>query len=95
MFVRLCRQWLAFDIMRLNFWHGSERRATGVAEIGVQLILLSERRVLFEQTPPLIVSVRKSTPGGKEPMAPLCQEAATKIAQLLKDYLAQGHGGTP
>ena len=95
LFVRLCRQWLAFDIMRLNFWHGSERRATGVAEIGVQLILLSERRVLFEQTPPLIVSVRKSTPGGKEPMAPLCQEAATKIAQLLKDYLAQGHGGTP
>ncbi len=86
---------LAFDIMRLNFWHDSERRASVVAEIGVQLILLSERRVLFEQTSPLIVSVRKSTPGGKEPMAPLCQEAAAKIAQLLKDYLAQGHGGTP
>ena len=86
---------LAFDIMRLNFWHGSERRAFGVADISVQLILLSERRVLFEQTPPLIVSVQKSTPGGKEPMAPLCQEAAAKIAQLLKDYLAEGHGGTP
>lgn len=86
---------LAFDIMRLNFWHDSARRAFGVAEIGVQLILLSERRVLFEQNPPLAVSVRKSTPGGKEPMAPLCQEAAAEIAQLLKDYLAQGHGGTP
>ena len=86
---------LAFDIMELDFAHGSERRAVSVAEIGVQLILLSERRVLFEQNPPLIVSVRKSTPGGKEPMAPLCQEAAAKIAQLLKDYLAQGHGGTP
>ena len=86
---------LAFDIIRINFWHSSERRAIGVAEIGVQLILLSERRVLFEQTPPLIVSVRKSTPGGKEPMAPLCQDAAAKIAQLLKNYLAQGHGGTP
>lgn len=86
---------LAFDIMRLNFWHNSERRAFGVAEIGVQLILLSERRILFEQNPPLAVSVRKYTPGGKEPMAPLCQDAAAKIAQLLKDYLAQGHGGTP
>lgn len=86
---------LAFDIMELDFAHDSERRAKSVAEIGVQLILLSERRVLFEQTPPLIVSVRKSTPGGKDPMAPLCQEAAAKIAQLLKDYLAQGHGGTP
>ena len=86
---------LAFDIMRLNFWHDSERRAFGVAEIGVQLILLSERRILFEQNPPLAVSVRKSTPGGKEPMAPLCQDAAARIAQLLKDYLAQGHGGTP
>ena len=86
---------LVFDIMDLNFWHGSERRAFGVAEIGVQLILLSERRVLFEQNPPLIVSIRKSTPGGKEPMAPLCQDAAARIAQLLKDYLAQGHGGTP
>ena len=86
---------LAFDIMRLNFWHDSERRAFGVAEIGVQLILLSERRILFEQTPPLIVSVRKSTPGGKEPMALLCQDAAVKIAQLLKDYLAQERGGTP
>ena len=86
---------LAFDIIRLNFWHDSERRAFGVAEIGVQLILLSERRVLFEQNPPLIVSVQKSTPGGKEPMASLFQEAAAKIAQLLKDYLAQGHGGTP
>ena len=86
---------LVFDIMRLNFWHDPERRAIGVAEIGVQLILLSERRVLFEQTPPLMVSVRKSTPGDKEPMAPLCQEAAAKIAQLLKNYLAQGHGGTP
>ncbi len=86
---------LAFDIMRLNFWHGSERRAFGTAEIGVQLILLSERRILFQQTPPLIVSVRKSTPGGKEPMALLCQDAAAKIAQLLKNYLAQGHGGTP
>ena len=86
---------LAFDIMDLNFWHSSERRAFGVADIGVQLILLSERRVLFQQTPPLAVSVRKSTPGGKEPMALLCQEAAAKIAQLLKDYLAQGHGGTP
>ncbi len=86
---------LAFDIMRLNFWQDSERRASGVAEIGVQLILLSERRVLFEQNPPLAVSVRKSTPGGKEPMAPLCQDAAARIAQLLKDYLAQGHGGTP
>ena len=86
---------LAFDIIRLNFWHDSERRAFGVAEIGVQLIFLSERRVLFEQNPPLIVSIRKSAPGGKEPMAPLCQEAAAEIAQLLKDYLAQGHGGTP
>ena len=86
---------LVFDIIRLNFWHDSERRAFGTAEIGVQLILLSERRILFEQTPPLIVSVRKSTPGGKEPMALLCQDAAAKIAQLLKDYLAQGHGGTP
>ncbi len=86
---------LAFDIIRINFWHDSERRAFGTAEIGVQLILLSERRILFEQTPPLIVSVRKSTPGGKEPMALLCQDAAAKIAQLLKDYLAQGHGGTP
>ena len=86
---------LAFDIMRLNFWHDSERRAFGVAEIGVQLILLSERRILFEQNPPLIVSVRKSTPGGKKPMALLCQDAAAKIAQLLKNYLAQGHGGTP
>jgi len=86
---------LAFDIMALDFGHGSERRAFGVAEIGVQLILLSERRVLFEQTFPLSVLVRKSTPGGKEPMAPLCQEAAAKIAQLLKDYLAQGRGGTP
>ena len=86
---------LAFDIIRLNFWHGTERRAFGVAEIGVQLILLSERRVLFEQTPPLVVSVQKPTLGGKQPMAPLCQEAAEKIAQLLKDYLAAGHGGTP
>ena len=86
---------LAFDIMRLNFWHDSERRAFGVADISVQLILLSERRVLFEQNPPLAVSVRKATPGGKEPMAPLCQDAAARIAQLLKDYLAQGHGGTP
>ena len=86
---------LAFDIMELDFGHGSERRSFGVAEIGVQLILLSERRVLFEQTLPLSVLVRKSTPGGKEPMAPLCQEAAAKIAQLLKDYLAQGRGGTP
>ena len=86
---------LAFNIMRLNFWHDSERRAFGVAEIGVQLILLSERRILFEQNPPLIVSIRKSIPGGKEPMVPLCQDAAAKIAQLLKDYLAQGHGGTP
>ena len=86
---------LAFDIMRLNFWHDSERRAFGTAEIGVQLILLSERRILFQQTPPLIVSVRKSTPGGKKPMDLLCQDAAAKIAQLLKDYLAQGHGGTP
>lgn len=86
---------LAFDIMRLNFWHDSERRAFGTAEIGVQLILLAERRILFQQTPPLIVSVRKSTPGSKEPMALLCQDAAAKIAQLLKDYLAQGHGGTP
>ena len=86
---------LVFDIMRLNFWHDSERRAFGVAEIGVQLILLSERRILFEQNPPLIVSVQKSTPGGKEPMASLSQEAAAKIAQLLKGYLAQGHGGTP
>ena len=49
----------------------------------------------FQQTPPLIVSVRKSTPGGKESMSLLCQGAAAKIAQLLKDYLAQGHGGTP
>ena len=86
---------LAFDIMDLNFWHGSERRAISVAEIGVQLIHLSERRVLFEQTPPLVVSVHKSTRGGKQPMAPLCQEAAKEIAQLLKDYLAAGHGGTP
>ena len=86
---------LVFDIMRLNFWHDSERRAFGVAAIDVQLILLSERRVLFEQNPPLAVSVRKSTPGGKEPMAPLCQDAAGRIAQLLKNYLAQGHGGTP
>lgn len=86
---------LAFDIMRLNFWHDSERRAFGTAEIGVQLILLSERRILFEQNPPLIVSIRKSIPGGKKPMALLCQDAAAKIAQLLKDYLAQGHGGTP
>ena len=86
---------LAFDIMRLNFWRDSERRAFGTAEIGVQLILLSERRILFQQTPPLIVSVRKSTPGGKKPMALLCQDAAAKIAQLLKNYLAQGHGGTP
>ena len=86
---------LAFDIIRLNFWHDSERRAFGVAEIGVQLILLSERRILFEQNPPLAVSVRKSTPGGKKPMALLCQDAAAKIAQLLKAYLAQGHGGTP
>ena len=86
---------LVFDIMRLNFWHNSERRAFGVANIGVQLILLSERRILFEQNPPLAVSVPKSTPGGKKPMALLCQEAAKKIAQLLKDYLAQGHGGTP
>ena len=86
---------LAFDIIRLNFWHGTERRAFGVAEIGVQLILLSERRVLFEQTPPLVVSVQEPTLGGKQPMAPLCQEAAEKIAQLLKDYLAAGHGGTP
>ena len=86
---------LVFDIMRLNFWHDSERRAFGVAEIGVRLILLSERRILFEQNPPLAVSVRKATPGGKDPMALLCQEAAAKIAQLLKGYLAQGHGGTP
>ena len=86
---------LAFDIIRLNFWHSTERRAFGVAEIGVQLIHLSERRVLFEQTPPLVVSVQKPTLGGKQSMAPLCQEAAKKIAQLLKDYLAAGHGGTP
>jgi len=84
---------LAFDLMELNFWHDTQRRAYVVAEIGVQLILLAERRVLFQQTPPLSVLVRKSTPGGKELMAPLCQEAAAKIAQLLKDYL--GHGGTP
>ena len=86
---------LVFDITALNFWHGSERRAISVAEIGVQLIHLSERRVLFEQTPPLVVSVQKPTLGGKQPMAPLCQEAAKEIAQLLKDYLAAGHGGTP
>ena len=86
---------LVFDITALNFWHGSERRAISVAEIGVQLIHLSGRRVLFEQTPPLVVSVQKPTLGGKQSMAPLCQEAAKEIAQLLKDYLAAGHGGTP
>ena len=86
---------LAFDIMELNFWH--ERLAGGLqinstAEIGVQLIRLSENRVLFQQTPPLIVHVEKYTPGGRQPMAPLCQEAGAKIAQLLEDYLAEGHG---
>ena len=88
---------LVFDITALNFWrtYGAGPQATSVAEISVWLIHLSERRVLFQQTPPLIVSVRKLTPGGKQPMAPLCQEAAKKIAQLLKDYLAAGHGGTP
>ena len=88
---------LVFDITALNFWrtYGAGPQATSVAEISVWLIHLSERRVLFEQTPPLIVSVRKLTPGGKQPMAPLCQEAAKEIAQLLKDYLAAGHGGTP
>ena len=88
---------LVFDITALNFWHtyGAGPQATSTAEISVWLIHLSERRVLFEQTPPLIVSVQKPTLGGKQPMAPLCQEAAKKIAQLLKDYLAAGHGGTP
>ena len=88
---------LVFDITALNFWHtyGAGPQATSVAEISVWLIHLSERRVLFEQTPPLVVSVQKPTLGGKQPMAPLCQEAAKKIAQLLKDYLAAGHGGTP
>ena len=88
---------LVFDITALNFWHtyGAGPQATSVAEISVWLIRLSERRVLFEQIPPLSVSVQKSTLGGKQPMAPLCQEAAEKIAQLLKDYLAAGHGGTP
>ena len=86
---------LAFDIMELNFWH--ERLAGGLqinstAEIGVQLIRLSENRVLFQQTPPLIVHVEKYTPGGRQPMAPLYQEAGAKIAQLLEDYLAEGHG---
>ena len=85
---------LAFDIMALDFEYDYERRAnrpqaTSTAQIGVQLILLSERRVLFEQTPPLIVYVEKSTSGGRQPMAPLCQDAAAKIAQLLEDYLAE------
>ena len=85
---------LAFDIMALDFGSDHERRAnrpqaTSTAQIGVQLILLSERRVLFEQTPPLIVYVEKSTSGGRQPMALLCQEAAAKIAQLLEDYLAE------
>ena len=85
---------LAFDIMALDFGSDHERpanrpQATSTAQIGVQLILLSERRVLFEQTPPLIAYVEKSTSGGSQPMAPLCQEAAAKIAQLLEDYLAE------
>ena len=85
---------LAFDIMALDFGSDHERRgnrpqATSTAQIGVQLILLSERRVLFEQTPPLIVYVEKSTSGGRQPMASLCQKAAAKIAQLLEDYLAE------
>ena len=85
---------LAFDIMALDFGSDHERRANrpqaaSTAQIGVQLILLSERRVLFEQTPPLIVYVEKSTSDGRQPMAPLCQEAAAKIVQLLEDYLAE------
>ena len=85
---------LAFDIMALDFGSDHERRANrpqaaSTAQIGVQLILLSERRVLFKQTPPLIVYVEKSTSGGRQPMAPLCQEAAAKIAQLLEDYLVE------
>ena len=85
---------LAFDIMALDFGYDHERRAnrpqaTSTAQIGVQLILLSERRVLFQQTPPLIVYVEKSTSGGRQPMAPLLQKAAEKIAQLLEDYLAE------
>lgn len=85
---------LAFDIMALDFGSDHESRANrpqaaSTAQIGVQLILLSERRVLFEQTPPLIVYVEKSTSGGRQPMAPLCQEAAAKIAQLLENYLAE------
>ena len=84
---------LAFDIMALDFGSDHERRANrpqaaSTAQIGVQLILLSERRVLFEQTPPLIVYVEKSTSGGRQPMASLCQEAAAKIAKLMEDYLA-------
>ena len=85
---------LAFDIMALDFGYDHERRAnrpqaTSTAQIGVQLILLSERRVLFQQTPPLIVYVEKSTSGGRQPMAPLLQKVAEKIAQLLEDYLAE------
>ena len=91
---------LAFDIMALDFGSDHERRANrpqaaSTAQIGVQLILLSERRVLFKQTPPLIVYVEKSTSGGRQPMAPLCQEAAAKIAQLLEDYLVEELSGTP
>ena len=87
---------LAFDVMALNFWH--ERLAgglqvNGTAEIGVQLIRLSESRVLFAQTPPLIVHVEKYTLGGRQPIATLCREAAAKIAQLLENYLAEGHSG--
>lgn len=85
---------LAFDIMALDFGSDHERRANrpqaaSTAQIGVKLILLSESRVLFEQTPPLIVYVEKSTSDGRQPMAPLRQEAAAKIAQLLEDYLAE------
>ena len=85
---------LAFDIVTLDFGSDHEKRgnrpqAASTAQIGVQLILLSERRVLFEQTPPLIAYVEKSTSGGRQPMAPLLQKAAEKIAQLLEDYLAE------
>ena len=85
---------LAFDIMALDFGSDHEKRgnrpqAASTAQIGVQLILLSERRVLFAQTPPLIVYVEKSTSGGRQPMASLCQKASAKIAQLLEDYLAE------
>jgi hypothetical protein len=87
---------LSFTVLALDFWTDPEGRVEwkqGIcaAQVGVILQRISDRQILFEQSPPLIIQVKKETPGGRQKLHSLYEEIAQQIWQSLAHYWFEEH----